>query len=230
MAKHDDVLAQTLRRSGPLIDVRHAIRQLEAGFGTDRPARGQSHVTDDEVGTGFRHVPRLLGVEHVGRCQEVEPIGGLDQVHLEAVAHAGLLKVGAKSSIDQSNRGKILHSRETEIGKLAQKVIGDHERVGSVDAGQNRGASDDRKHLTCHLDDDLVGVAIRHHACERAAAGHPVAAGIVDDDEVDAARFFAFGRESRACAATDDWLLAANHVVKLLEDILAENAWHGLLS
>ena len=85
------------------------------------------------------------------------------------------------------------------------------ERVGAVDAGEHRRALDDRQHLARHLDDDRVGVAIGQQPGERASAGHAVAAGIVDDDEVDAARFLAFGREARARAAADDRLAARGH-------------------
>ena len=49
------------------------------------------------------------------------------------------------------------------------------------------------QHFAGHLHHDRVGVAVGHHAGKRAAAGHAVAAGIVDDDQVDAAGFLAFG-------------------------------------
>ncbi len=60
----------------------------------------------------------------------------------------------------------------------------------------------DRQHLARHVDDDRVGVAVGHQPRERAAARHAVAAGVVDDDQVDAAGLGALGREAgaRACA------------------------------
>ena len=57
-----------------------------------------------------------------------------------------------------------------------------------------------------HLDDDLVGVAVGEQPGQRAAAGHPVPAGVVDDDEVDPAGLLALGRQARARAAADDRL------------------------
>ncbi len=76
---------------------------------------------------------------------------------------------------------------------------------------------DDRQHLARHLDDDLVGVAIGHQAGERAAPGHAVAAGVVDDDQVDAAGFLAFGGKPGAGAAADDRLAARDHGAELLQ-------------
>ena len=59
-----------------------------------------------------------------------------------------------------------------------------------------------------HVDDDRVGVAVGQQPGERAAAGHAVAAGVVDDDQVDAAGLGALGREARARAGADDRLAA----------------------
>src|SRR5439155_13295430 len=77
------------------------------------------------------------------------------------------------------------------------------------------------------LDDDLIGVAIGQEPGERAAPGHPVAAGIVDDDEVDAARLLAFGRQAGAGAAADDRLAPRDHRLEPVEDVLAGYARHG---
>ena len=63
----------------------------------------------------------------------------------------------------------------------------------------------DRQHLGRHLDHDRVRVAIGHEAREAAAPGHPVAAGIVDDDEVDAPRLLALGRKPGARRRRRRW-------------------------
>ena len=62
----------------------------------------------------------------------------------------------------------------------------------------------DRQHLGRHLHDDRVGVAVGHQPGQRAAAGHPVAAGVVDDDQVDAAGLGELRREAGAGARADD--------------------------
>ena len=99
-------------------------------------------------------------------------------------------------------------------GELAQEMVAQQERVGAVDAGQHRRAGGHRQHLAAHLDHDLVGVAVGQQAGERAAAGHAVAAGIVDHDQVDPARLLAAGGEPGAGAAADDRLAAAGHVLE----------------
>ena len=64
----------------------------------------------------------------------------------------------------------------------------------------------DRQHLARHVDDDRVRVAVRQQPGERAAAAHPVAAGVVDDDQVGAARLGELRGEARAGAGADDRL------------------------
>ena len=64
----------------------------------------------------------------------------------------------------------------------------------------------DRQHFAGHVDDDLVGVAIGHHAAEAAAARHAKPARVVDDDEIDAAGLGALGADAGAGAAADDRL------------------------
>ena len=64
---------------------------------------------------------------------------------------------------------------------------------------------------------------------QRTASSHAVAARVVDDDEIDAAGLFAFGRQAGAGASADDGLAAGDHAAKLVENRLAGDAWHGLL-
>ncbi len=78
------------------------------------------------------------------------------------------------------------------------------ERVGAADAGEHRRLAHDGQHLARHVDDDRVRVAVGHHPGQRAAAAHAVAARVVDDDEVGAARLGALRREARAGAGADD--------------------------
>ena len=68
-------------------------------------------------------------------------------LHLEPVAHAGLLQVGAERAVDEPDRREVLHAGEAEVAELAQEAVGEHERVGAVHAGQHRRALDHRQHL-----------------------------------------------------------------------------------
>ena len=87
---------------------------------------------------------------------------------------------------------------------LAQEAVHQPERVGAADAGQHRRVAGDRQHLAGHVHHDRVGVAVGHQAGERAAARHPVAARVVDDDQVGAAVLGALGRQAGARAGADD--------------------------
>ena len=102
--------------------------------------------------------------------------------------------------------GKFCTPEKPSALRSVEEAVEQAERVGAVDAGQHRRALHHRQHLAGHLHDDLVGVAVGQQAGERAAAGHAVAAGVVDDDEVDAAGLLALGREAGAGAAADDRL------------------------
>ena len=70
--------------------------------------------------------------------------------------------------------------------------------IGSVDAGQHGRALDHGKHLMGHFHDNLVGVAVSEEARERTAPGHAIAPGVVNYDQVYAARLLAFGGEAGA--------------------------------
>jgi hypothetical protein len=80
---------------------------------------------------------------------------------------------------------------------------------------------DGRQHLVGHLFDDLIGIAIRHQAGQRAATGHPIPPGIVDDDQVNAAGLFALGRDAGPRPATDDDAAAGDLLTKPSQDFTA---------
>ena len=84
-----------------------------------------------------------------------------------------------------------------ERAELLEEELRDDERVGAVDAGEHRRVLHDREHLVGHLLDDLVGVAVREETRRAAAAGHAVAARVVDDQQVDAAGLFAHRPRAR---------------------------------
>ena len=216
--QHDHVAPDPQRRLGPGVDQRRAVRELERGPGADRAAGGEAEVADHDVGAGLRHRRRVVLAEHVGRGQQVLGAGLGDHVDLEAVAHAGLLEVRPEDAVDQADRREVLHAGEAHRLQLVEEDVHEAERVGAVDAGEHRRAPDHRQHLGRHLDHDRVGVAVGEQAGERAAAGHAVAAGVVDDDEVDAARLLALGREPGAGAAADDRLAARDHAAELLQE------------
>ncbi|MET4839326.1 hypothetical protein ABIF44_008733 [Bradyrhizobium japonicum] len=101
-------------------------------------------------------------------------------------------------------------------------------RNGSVPiyASKHRRPGHDGQHFAGHLQHDGVGVAISHQSCKRAAAGHAIAAGIVDDDEIDATGFLALGRQAGAGAAADDGLAALCHVAEAFQQFCAFKPGH----
>ena len=116
-------------------------------------------------------------------------------------------RFGAEDAVDQADGGEVLDAVEAHRLQLAQEDRHDAERIGAADAGQHRRVADDRQHFPRHVQDDRVGVAVGHQAGEAAAAGHPEAAGVVDDDQVDAAALGELGRDAGAGAGADDRLV-----------------------
>src|SRR5882724_3234092 len=230
VAEHDDVGIHPAGRLRPRVDASHAVLQGERGFRADGAARGEPEVTDHDVRARLGHVRRALLRKDIGGGEEVEDMGGADHLDLEAVAHARLLELGADGAVEKAHGGEVLHPREPQRGQPRQEILGDHEWIGAVDAGEHRRVLDHGQHLARHVEHDVVGIAVGHEAGERAAAGHAVAAGVVDDDEVDAAGLLALGGEARARPAPDDGLAAADHAAEALEDVRTRDARHGYLA
>ena len=65
----------------------------------------------------------LVGVEDVGRGQEVERVGGGDHVDLEAVAHAGLLEGGAHGAVEEADGREVLHAGEAHGLQLGEERV-----------------------------------------------------------------------------------------------------------
>jgi hypothetical protein len=129
-------------------------------------------------------------------------------------------------AIDEAHGGEVLDAGEAHGLQLIEEAVEDAEGVRAIDAGKHRGFLRHRQHLARHLHHDLIGVAIGEDAGERAPARHAVAAGIVDDDEVDAAFLLAFCREARARTPAHDGNAAALHLLELLHQGLAFKAGH----
>ena len=143
-----------------------------------------------------------------------------DDVHFELIAHPGLLEGLAHVAVEEPDGREVLDAGEAERAKLLEEEPGDDERVGPVDAREDRRVLHDGQDLERHLLDDLVGVAVGEKARGAAAAGHAVAAGVVDDQQVDAARFLALRGEAGARAAPDDRLAAGDLLAESLENAL----------
>ena len=226
MTEDDDVVAGRPGGGRPGVDPVDAIIETKRGFGADGAAGGEAEMADEDVGARLRHRHRILTGEHIGRGEHVHGGGSGDQLDLQSVAHAGLLEIGAEDAVDQPDGREVLDAGKAQSLQLAEEFVGDQERVGAVDAGEDRGVADHREHLVRHFDDDVVGVAISHQPGQRAAAGHTVAPGIVDHDQVDAAGLFGLGAEAGAGAAADDGAAGGDLAVQVAQDVLAGKSGH----
>src|SRR5690606_13568341 len=156
--------------------------------------------------------------------------GAGDQLHFESVAHARLLQIRPEDAVDQPDGGKILDAGEAHRLQIVEEAVRQHEGIRAVVAGEHRRVLDHREHLPGHLHDDVVGIAVGHEARQRSAARHAVAPGIVDDDQVDAARLLRLGGKTRARAAADDRHAVRDLAVKAGEDFGTVGPAHASLS
>ena len=67
------------------------------------------------VRAGLGHEDRIFGGKYVGRRQQIHRPREPDHFHLARVAHVRFLEVGAKCSVNETDRGKILHAREAGL-------------------------------------------------------------------------------------------------------------------
>ncbi|MHC2653915.1 hypothetical protein ACVMHY_006494 [Bradyrhizobium barranii subsp. barranii] len=196
------------------------------GLRADGTPGREAEVTDDDIRARDRHRGGFLLGEDVGRRQQVLLARLGDHVDLERIGHAGLFEIGTEHSVDQADGRKVLHACETERLQLVQEDVHVAERIRAIDASEHWRFGHDGQYFAGHLQHDGVGVAISHQSCERAAAGHAIAAGIVDDDEIDATGFLALGRQAGAGAAADDGLAALCHVSEAFQQFYAFKPGH----
>ena len=130
---------------------------------------------------------------------------GGNPIDFELKPHPGFLEIRPKVAVDQADRGEILDAGEAELLQFAQELVANYKWIGPANAGQHWRVLHRGKHFVRHLLHDLVGVAEGHQAGERTAAGHAVAPGVVDHDEIDSARLFALRADARPRTAADDW-------------------------
>src|SRR6266851_760745 len=157
------------------------------------------------------HGLRRRHVEDVRSCDQTFVGGHVDHLDLEVIAHAGLLEVRAESPVIQPDGREVLDPGEARRLNVAQEVAHEPERIGAAHASQHRRVVNHRQDLSGHLHDDRVGVAVRQEAGERAASGHPVAPGVVNDDQVRSTRLRAFGGKSGARAGADEHPSRVDH-------------------
>ena len=93
--------------------------ERERHAGADRAGGGQADVRHQLVRAGLGHRLRLVGVEHVGRGEQVQLVREPDHLDLFVVAHAGRLEVGPEVAVDQPDRREVLDAGEAHLLELA---------------------------------------------------------------------------------------------------------------
>ena len=159
---------------------------------------------DENVCTGFGHGGRFVGVEAIGRCQQVHFSGQPDEIDFQPVAHVRFFKVLPEVAIDQADGGEILNPRKPGGLHFAQKDRHESERIRSAHSGEHGRVLHHRQHLAGHVHHDGVRITVGHHPGERAATAHAEPAGIVDHDQIDPTGFFELRGQSCPRTAADD--------------------------
>ena len=204
MAKRDHVAPHLLAGRADRPNLFHAIVERLGGFRPNRPLGGQPHVRHHDIGPCPRHRPPLLDRERIRRCQHVHLVCGGDHFHLERIAHARLFQIRPKHAVDQAHGGEILDACKPQVAQFPQKMIAQHKGIRPIHPGQHGRVRHSGEDFTRHFFHDLVGIAIRQHAGQGPAPGHAIPPGIVDHDQVDAARFLALRRNPRTRPAADN--------------------------
>ena len=204
VAEHDHVGVDGGGGVAHRLDLLDALVERLGRLCADRALRRQPHVRHEHVRAGAGHRLGLFRVEHVRRGEQAERRRLADHLDLEVVPHAGLLEVRSERPVDEADRGEVLDARETGVEHVAQEVRHQTERIRAAHAREHRRVAHHRQHLAGHLHDDRVRVAVGHEPGQRPAPRHPVAAGVVDDDQIRAAGLGALGRQAGPRARTDD--------------------------
>ena len=144
-------------------------------------------------------------------------MGFADHVNFQTVTHAGLFQILTEYAVNQTNGREVLNTAETLILQLLQVNVHNAERVGTAYAGENRSFLYHRQNLSTHLNHNLVGIAVGQQACQRSAAGHSVASGVVNNQDVCTAGFTALCGDSGSGANAYQDFAACNLFLKLCD-------------
>ena len=150
-------------------------------------------------------------------------MGLRDHFHFLVIPHSGAFQVGPEVAVYQPHRGEVLNAGKPHVLELAQEQRHVPERVRAADAGQHGRVPHHGKHFGSHFDHDGVGVPIRHQARQRTPAGHAVAPGVVDDDQIGAAGLRKLCRDSRSGAAADNRPAGADLPLQPCDNFFSRN-------
>src|ERR1700753_888330 len=84
----------------------HRLIEGDGSPGADGSFRGETHVCNQQVRAGLRHVPRLLFIEDIRAGEQIECMRACNHLHFQGVSHSGFFQILAANAGDQPNRGK----------------------------------------------------------------------------------------------------------------------------
>jgi len=149
-----------------------------------------------------------------------------DQVNFQAESHPGFLKVGPKDTVNQPDRGEILNASITQVLQFLQEMGADHKGIGTTNPGEDGSFVNGSEYLMGHFTHNLIGISVGHQTGQRAASSHPIAARIVDDDQIDSPGFFASSTDSGAGTAPKNWPAALDFGAEMVENVFTFWSWH----
>ena len=147
-------------------------------------------------------------------------------LYLKTVAHAGLLKILAEYAVDKTDGREVLHAVEALCLELTEVNVHNTEGVGTADARKNGGVLDNGKDFCTHLNDYLVCVAVGKQTGKRTAAGHAVAAGVVDYEHIRTARLAALSGDTGTGADADKDLTVFDFFFEFCNDLASGLSVH----
>ena len=92
-------------------------------------------MRNQHIGAGVGHFPGFVGVEDVGRGEQIEVVGGADHGYFEVVTHACFFEVLPEGAVDEADGGEILDAGEAEGFEVGEEGGHGAEGVGAADAG-----------------------------------------------------------------------------------------------
>ena len=223
MAEVDHIVADRLPGLDDLLRADRCLPNRHGGIHhPDRPPDGGSHVGDDGISAHLRHLSGLLRRSDINDGEEVHAACQPDHINLLLHTHAGLLQNLPELSIHNGVGGKIVHSAETHVPDLPEKVPHAPPRIAPVHTTDNRDLLHHGKNFKLpDFHRHGIGVAVGHEARGGAVPRHAEATGIIDDNEVSPSFFDKFGADSSAGSCRDNGLPTTQAVLQPFDHFFA---------
>ena len=102
------------------------------------------HVCHKGVRTCIRHAHCLVDIENIRRGEKIHFVRQTNHLHLLVEAHASLLEILPKRSVDQTYGGEVLHTTKCQSFQLAQKLWDGAEWIRATSTSKYTGRLNNR--------------------------------------------------------------------------------------